>query len=85
MIKIAGPAKYRVSITGSSTASELAQMPVTVYFMSQVMDTFTWHGTNGEPLTFTGEYFMSFMPTRVRLAFVQSGIDFHKIVFEKVE
>lgn len=85
LIKIAGPAKYRVSITGSSEASELAQMPVTVYFMSQVMDIFTWHGTNGEPMTFTGEYFMSFMPTRVRLAFVQSGIDFHKIVFEKIK
>ena len=85
MLNLEERAKYRFSITGSSKASELAQMPVTLYFMGTVMDTFTWHGTGGEPVTFTGEYFMTFMPTRVRIAFAQSGIDFHKIVFEKVQ
>lgn len=85
MLNLEERAKYRFSITGSSAASELAQMPVTLYFMGTVMDTFTWHGTGGEPVTFTGEYFMTFMPTRVRVAFAQSGIDFHKIVFEKVQ
>lgn len=85
MLNLEERAKYRFSITGSSNASELAQMPVTLYFMGTVMDTFTWHGTGGEPVTFTGEYFMTFMPTRVRIAFAQSGIDFHKIVFEKVQ
>lgn len=85
MLNLEERAKYRFGITGSSKASELAQMPVTLYFMGTVMDTFTWHGTGGEPVTFTGEYFMTFMPTRVRIAFAQSGIDFHKIVFEKVQ
>ena len=85
MLNVAEVTKYRFTITASSTASELAQMPVTLYFMGTPHDTFTWHGTNGEPVSFTGEYMLTFQPTRVRLAFAQSGIDFHKIVIEKVK
>jgi len=85
MLNLKAPTKYRFTFTASSRASELAQMPVTLYFMGTVHDTFTWHGTDGEPVSFTGEYMLTFLPTRVRLAFGQSGIDFHKIVIEKVK
>ena len=85
MLNLEERAKFRFTITASSKASELAQMPVTLYFMGTAHDTFTWHGTDGDPVSFTGEYFLTFMPTRVRLAFGQSGIDFHKIVIEKVK
>jgi beta-glucosidase len=85
MLNVEERTKYRFTFTASSTASELAQMPVTLYFMGTVHDTFTWHGTNGEPVSFTGEYMLTFMPTRVRLAFAQNGIDFHKIVIEKIK
>ena len=85
MLNIEERAKYRFTFVGSSMASELAQMPVTLYFMGTVHDTFTWHGTGGEPMSFTGEYMLTFMPTRVRLAFAQNGIDFHKIVIEKIK
>ena len=85
MLNLEERAKFRFTITASSKASELAQMPVTLYFMGTAFDTFTWHGTNGEPVSFTGEYFLTFMPTRARLAFGQSGIDFHKLVIEKVK
>jgi len=85
MLNVEERTKYRFTFTASSMASELAQMPVTLYFMGTVHDTFTWHGTKGEPMSFTGEYFLTFQPTRVRLAFAQSGIDFHKITIEKVK
>ena len=85
MLNMKEPAKYRFTVVASSTASELAQMPVTMYVMGTVFDTFTWHGTNGEPVSFTGEYMFTFLPTRVRLAFGQSGIDFHKLVIERVK
>lgn len=85
MLNVEEVTKYRFTFTASSTAGELAQMPVTLYFMGTVHDTFTWHGTNGEPLSFTGEYMLTFQPTRVRLAFGQNGIDFHKIVIEKIK
>lgn len=85
MLNLKEPTKYRFTFTASSVASELAQMPVTLYFMGTVHDTFTWHGTNGESMSFTGEYMLTFLPTRVRLAFAQSGIDFQNIVIEKVK
>ena len=85
MLNVAEVTRYRFTFTASSKASELAQMPVTLYFMGTVHDTFTWHGTNGEPVSFTGEYMLTFQPTRMRLAFAQSGIDFEKIVIEKIK
>ena len=85
MLNVEEVTKYRFTFTASSTAGELAQMPVTLYFMGTAHDTFTWHGTNGEPMSFTGEYMLTFQPTRVRLAFGQNGIDFHKIVIEKIK
>lgn len=85
MLNIGEPSKYRFTFTASSEAGELAQMPVTLYFMGTVHDTFTWHGTKGEAVSFTGEYMLTFLPTRMRLAFGQSGIDFKKIVIEKVK
>jgi len=85
MLNVAEVTKYRFTVTASSNASELAQMPVTLYFMGTAHDTFTWHGTGGEPVSFTGEYFRFFQPTRLRLAFGQSGIDFHKLVIEKIK
>jgi len=85
MLNVAEVTKYRFTVTASSNASELAQMPVTLYFMGTAHDTFTWHGTGGEPVSFTGEYFLFFQPTRLRLAFGQSGIDFHKLVIEKIK
>lgn len=85
MLNVAEVTKYRFTITASSTAGELAQLPVTLYFMGTAYDTFTWHGTGGEPVSFTGEYMLTFQPTRVRLAFGQSGLDFHKLVIEKMK
>lgn len=85
MLNVEEVTKYRFTFTASSMAGELAQMPVTLYFMGTAHDTFTWHGTNGEPMSFTGEYMLTFQPTRVRLAFGQNGIDFHKIVIEKIK
>lgn len=85
LLNVAEVTRYRFTITASSTASELAQMPVTLYFMGTAHDTFTWHGTDGKPVSFTGEYMLTFQPTRVRLAFGQSGVDFHKIVIEKIK
>ncbi|MBE5929865.1 MAG: beta-glucosidase [Lachnospiraceae bacterium] len=85
MLNVEEVTKYRFTFTASSMAGELAQMPVTLYFMGTAHDTFTWHGTNGEPMSFTGEYMLTFQPTRVRLAFAQNGIDFHKIVIEKIK
>ncbi len=85
MLNFAEATKYRFTFTASSMSGELAQIPVTLYFQGTVHDIFTWNGTDGKPVSFTGEYMLTFQPTRVRLAFGQSGLDMHKIVIEKVK
>ena len=42
---------YFMELEGSSTASEFAQLPVAVFYQSIPGGTFTFHGTNGEPMT----------------------------------
>ncbi|MDD5901194.1 MAG: glycoside hydrolase family 3 C-terminal domain-containing protein [Lachnospiraceae bacterium] len=85
MLNVEEVTNYRFTITASSMAGELAQMPVTLYIMGTPYDTFTWNGTGGKPVSFTGEYFICFQPARIRLAFGQNGLDFHKIVIEKIK
>jgi len=77
--------KYRFTITASSTLGELAQLPVTMYFMGTAYATFVWNGTGGKPVSYTGEYELTFKPTRVRLNFGQNGLDLHGMLIEKVK
>ncbi|MGN1085187.1 MAG: glycoside hydrolase family 3 protein [Lachnospiraceae bacterium] len=83
-LEVEKPADYRITITGSSTAGELAQIPVTLFLMGTACGTFTWNGTGGKPVSFTGEYNLSFRYTSVRLAFAQSGLKLHGMVVEKI-
>ncbi len=39
---------YSITITASSNASELAQMPITIFCVGTSMGTFTWNGTPGD-------------------------------------
>ena len=84
-LEVKEPAKYRVTITGSSTAGGLAQMPVTLFLMGTAYGTFTWNGTEGKPVSFTEEYFLNFRFTSVRLNFAQSGLTLHNMVIEKTD
>lgn len=84
-LEVKEPASYRITITGSSTAGALAQLPVTLFMMGTAQGTFTWNGTEGKPVSFTGEYFLSFRFTSVRLAFAQNGLTLHEMVIERVE
>lgn len=78
------PGWYKVSCTASSTQSELAQLPMTVFTMGTASGTFTWNGTGGEPVTFSHEMPLFSRFTAVRLYFAQSGLDMHSIEFELV-
>ncbi|MGN0606669.1 MAG: glycoside hydrolase family 3 protein [Oscillospiraceae bacterium] len=73
---------YRMTITASSTQSELAQIPLTVFAMGTAQGTFTWNGTNGEPVSFTTEIPMFSKFTTLRLYFAQSGLKIHSIEFK---
>ena len=77
---------YSITLTASSNASELAQMPVTVFCVGTSMGTFTWNGTGGKPVSHTVEraYFFSRFSV-VRLHFRLAGIDPISIKFKRLE
>ncbi|MCQ2495626.1 MAG: glycoside hydrolase family 3 C-terminal domain-containing protein [Lachnospiraceae bacterium] len=77
--------RYKMTLTGSSTGSELAQIPVTVFSMGSPFGTYTWNGTGGKPVSFSNEIPMFSRFTTVRLFFAQSGLKLHSISYELLE
>ena len=77
------PGWFEVTVTASSTQSELAQIPVTLFFVGTASGTFTWSGTNGEPVSFSKELPIFSRFTAARLYFAQSGLDLHSISFRR--
>ncbi|MDE6832757.1 MAG: beta-glucosidase, partial [Ruminococcus sp.] len=72
---------YEVKITASSNQSETAQIPVTLFVMGTASGTFTWNGTNGQPVSYSKEIPIFSRFTAVRLYFAQSGLDMKNIEF----
>lgn len=77
--------KFQYTLTASSEAGELAQIPVTVFCMGTASGTFTWNGTGGKPVSFTGSTYMFSRYTTVRLYFAQGGLQLESMKFELVE
>ncbi len=78
------PGLYRFTLTASSEAGELAQIPVTVFSMGTASGTFTWNGTGGKPVSFSGSTYMFSRYTTIRLYFAQGGLDLTDVRFERV-
>lgn len=73
---------YKVTVTASSTQSELAQIPMTLFNMGTASGTFTFNGTNGKPVSISKETPMFSRFTTFRIYFAQNGLDMHSIRFE---
>lgn len=73
---------YKITITASSTQSELAQIPLTLFTMGTAAANFTWNGTGGKPVAITKEINMFSAFTSIRLYFAQSGLTLHSIKVE---
>ncbi len=75
---------YEVTITASSDAGELAQIPLTLFTLGTACGNFTWNGTNGEyvPITRKTPLFSRF--STVRMYFAQSGLKLKDIRFRLV-
>lgn len=73
---------YRVIVTASSTQSELAQVPMTLFSMGTAVSTFTFNGTGGEAVSMEKETPMFSRFTTFRIYFAQNGLDLHSIRFE---
>ncbi|MDE5557086.1 MAG: glycoside hydrolase family 3 C-terminal domain-containing protein [Ruminococcus sp.] len=73
---------YDVKITASSNQSKTAQIPLTIFAMGTASGTFTWNGTNGQPVSYSKEIPMFSRFTTIRLYFAQSGLDLKNIEFK---
>ncbi len=84
-LNVAKPGKYKVTLTASSTLSELAQTSVTLFALGSPSGTFTFNGTGGEPVRKSGNvnFLSNFMS--IRLYFGGSGLKVHSISFELTE
>lgn len=73
--------RYRYTITASSDASPLAQIPITIFSGGIVMGTCVLHGTEGRTVSFTGNVDLNGANTFIRIRFGQSGARLHQMVF----
>lgn len=73
---------YRVIVTASSTQSELAQIPMTLFSLGTAVGTFTFNGTGGKAVSMEKETPMFSRFTTFRIYFAQNGLDLHSIRFE---
>lgn len=75
---------YEMTLTASSTQSEVAQIPVTLFSLGTAYGTFTWNGTNGLPVSHRIDIPLFSRYTNLRLFFAQGGLDIHSIRFRLV-
>lgn len=75
---------FKITVTASSEASELAQIPLTLFLMGTASGTLTWNGTGGKPVSMSTEAPMFSRFTAVRLYFAQNGLKLHSISFKLV-
>lgn len=75
---------YEMTLTASSTQSEVAQIPVTLFSLGTAYGTFTWNGTNGLPVSHQIDIPLFSRYTNLRLFFAQGGLDMHSIRFRLV-
>ena len=83
-LNVLTPGWFDVTVTASSTAGELAQMAVTLYATGTASGTFTWNGTNGEPVSFTNRVPLFSKYSVLRLYFAQNGLDMVSVHFKQV-
>lgn len=83
-LDISAPGMYTMTLTASSTQSELAQMPVTLFSTGSVWGTFTWNGTGGKPVSFSSDNVPLFSRyTVIRLHFGLGGLDLISLSLKK--
>lgn len=79
-VKVFG--NYRITVTASSEASELAQMPVTICRQGTPGAVLTFNGTNGKDVSLSADLTLLSRYLPIRLIFGQSGLKIRSIEFE---
>lgn len=84
-LNVSKPGVYKVTLTASSTLSELAQTSVSIFALGSPCGMFTFNGTGGAPVSKTKDvkFLSNFMS--IRLYFGGSGLKTQSIRFELKE
>lgn len=84
-LNVSKPGVYKVTLTSSSTLSELAQTSVSIFALGSPCGMFTFNGTGGAPVSQTKDvkFLSNFMS--IRLYFGGSGLKTQSIRFELKE
>jgi beta-glucosidase len=72
---------YEVTLVGSSTLGELAQIPCTLFFTGIPVASFTFNGTNGEDMSITQKIFCRSRFATLRLRVGKNGVNLKEIRF----
>ncbi|MBQ2823388.1 MAG: glycoside hydrolase family 3 protein [Oscillospiraceae bacterium] len=74
--------RYKISLTGSSTLGELAQIPCTLFYTGIPFGTFTFNGTGGKDVTLEKNILLCSRFAILRLSVAQNGVDLKNIRFD---
>ncbi len=67
--------EYKITITGRSSVSQLAQIPVSFIYAGTPIAMFTWNGTKGEWVSIENKVFMETRIHSYKLSFRQNGLE----------
>jgi len=84
-IILAAFGNYRVSLSASSTAGELAQIPVTISNGVGIIGTYSFNGTDGKIVTISRDSMLFGTHQYIKLYFGESGLNLHSITVELFE
>ena len=84
-ISTEGFGTIRISITASSDASPLAQMPVSLFMDNAIFGTYSFNGSEGKEVTISRDGGMFGFNHYIRLYFAQGGLHPISITFEPLE
>ena len=74
--------RYKITLTGSSELSELAQIPCTLLYTGVPFGTFTFNGTGGKDVSIEKTIVFCSRFAILRLNVVQNGVDLKNIRFD---
>lgn len=74
-LELAQDGNYKITITGKSNVSELAQLPVSFFYGGTPIAMFTWNGTGGKWVSIENRVFMETRIHAFKLSFRQNGLE----------
>lgn len=76
---------FEVTLTGSSSLGELAQIPCTLFRMGSSVATFTFHGITGEEMSIKKDIYCFKRFAVMRLYVAKNGVELKRIHFKAIE